>query len=200
MLNVGITGGIGSGKTTVCKIFERFGIPIYYADDRAKKLMITNQEIIDKVKHIFGKNSYLKSGQLNRSLISKEAFSNPEKLKALNAVVHPAVAKDTLDWQSSLNDVPYSLKEAALIIETGGHLFLDKLIVVSTPQDIRIQRVMNRDDTKKEAVLARMKKQLPEEEKLKHADYIIKNDGSESLILQVWKIHLELKSAAMAIK
>ena len=200
MLNVGITGGIGSGKTTVCKIFERFGIPIYYADDRAKKLMITNREIIDKVKIIFGKNAYLESGELNRSLLSKEAFSNPEKLKALNGVVHPAVAKDTLDWQNNLKAVPYSLKEAALIVETGGHLILDKLIVVSAPQDIRIQRVMNRDDTKKEAVLARMKKQLPEEEKLKHADFIIKNDGSESLILQVWKIHLELKSAAMAIK
>ncbi len=200
MLNVGITGGIGSGKTTVCKIFERFGIPIYYADDRAKKLMISNQEIIDKVKHIFGINAYSKNGQLNRSLLSKEAFSDPEKLKALNAVVHPAVAKDTLDWQNSLKEVPYSLKEAALIVETGGHLILDKLIVVSAPQDIRIQRVMNRDDTKKEAVLARMQKQLPEEEKLKHADFIIQNDGSESLILQVWKIHLELKSMATTIK
>lgn len=200
MLKVGITGGIGSGKTTVCKIFEKFGIPIYYADDRAKNLMINNQEIIDKVKFIFGNNSYLKDGQLNRKHISSQAFSNPEKLKALNEVVHPAVADDTIEWHNAQQNVPYTLKEAALIVETGGHKALDKLIVVSAPQSVRIQRVMDRDNLSKSAVLARINKQLPEEEKLKHADYIINNDGTESLLLQIWKIHLELKSLAKTIQ
>jgi len=200
MLKVGITGGIGSGKTTVCKIFEKFGIPVYYSDDRAKSLMITSKEIVDGVKNIFGETSYLESGELNRKHISKQAFSTPEKLKALNELVHPAVANDSLDWHNSQKDVAYTLKEAALIVETGGHKFLDKLIVVSAPQNIRIQRVMDRDDVSKDAVLARMNKQLPEEEKLKHADFIIKNDGSQSLLLQIWKIHFELKSSSKTIQ
>jgi len=200
MLKVGITGGIGSGKTTVCKIFEKFGIPVYYSDDRAKSLMITSKEIVDGVKNIFGEASYLKSGELNRKHISKQAFSTPEKLKALNDLVHPAVAYDSLEWHNSQKDVAYTLKEAALIVETGGHKFLDKLIVVSAPQNIRIQRVMDRDDVSKDAVLARMNKQLPEEEKLKHADFIIKNDGSQSLLLQIWKIHFELKSSSKTIQ
>ncbi len=200
MLKVGITGGIGSGKTTVCKIFERFGIPIYYADDRAKLLMKTNAGIIDKVKNIFGNKAYLKSGELNRKHIASQAFSTPEKLKALNEIVHPAVAKDTLDWNNEQENASYTLKEAALIVETGGHKLLDKLIVVSAPQDVRIQRVMDRDDVSKSAVLARMDKQLPEEEKLKHADYIINNDGTQSLLLQIWKIHIELKSLSKTIQ
>ena len=200
MLKVGITGGIGSGKTTVCRIFEKLGIPIYYADDRAKNLMISNREIIDKVKLIFGTKSYFKNGKLNRKHISKQAFSDPEKLKLLNEVVHPAVANDTIEWNKAQKNVPYTLKEAALIVETGGQKFLNKLIVVSAPQETRIQRVMDRDDISKKAVLARMSKQLPEEEKLKHADFIIQNDGTQSLLLQIWKIHVELKSLSKTIQ
>lgn len=199
MLKVGITGGIGSGKTTVCRIFEKFGIPIYYADDRAKLIMNNSQEIIDKVKFIFGKESYMPNGKLNRKHISKIAFSNPEKLKALNAVVHPAVAKDTEDWQNTLKNVPYSLKEAALIVETGGHNSLDKLIVVSAPLEVRIKRVIARDKVERTAVVARIKKQLPEAEKLKHADFIVKNDGTDSLIQQIWIIHKTLKSISTTI-
>ncbi len=200
MLQVGITGGIGSGKTTVCKIFEKFGIPIYYADERAKNLMISSREIIDKVKLIFGKESYFKNGKLNRKHISKQAFSDPSKLKLLNAVVHPAVANDTFVWHNAQTNVPYTLKEAALIIETGGHKILDKLIVVSAPQDVRIQRVMDRDGVSKKAVLARIEKQLPEDEKLKHADFVINNDGTETLLLQIWKIHIKLKSLSKTIQ
>ena len=142
----------------------------------------------------------MKNGNLNRKHISNQAFSDPNKLKLLNEVVHPAVANDTLKWHNAQTNVPYTLKEAALIVETGGHKILDKLIVVSAPQDVRIQRVMDRDDISKKAVLARINKQLPEEEKLKHADFVIQNDGSQSLLLQIWKIHIELKSLSETIQ
>ena len=194
MLKIGITGGIGSGKTTVCRIFEKLGIPIYYADDRAKKLMVEKKEIINQVKKIFGKRAYYKNGKLNRKHISKIAFSNPEKLHALNAIVHPAVEKDATEWSQRQKNTPYTIKEAALIFESGSHRSLDKIITVTAPQLLRIQRVMQRDQTTEAAVLARISKQMPEEEKVKKSDFIILNDGSESLILQIWKIHQQLKS------
>ena len=193
MLKAGITGGIGSGKTTVCKIFEKLGIPVYYADDRAKKLMVEDPVIVDKIKSIFGKRAYHKSGSLYRKHIARIAFSKPEKLKLLNAVVHPAVAKDSADWTAAQKNVPYTLKEAALLIEAGSYKQLDKIIVVTAPEELRIQRVIKRDKTDKKSVKARIAKQMPEVEKLKYADFIIKNDGTESLIRQVWEIHQKLK-------
>ncbi len=191
MLNIGITGGIGSGKTTVCKIFEKLGIPIYYADDRAKALMIEKKEIIEQITEIFGKRAYYKNGKLNRRHIAKIAFSTPDKLKALNAVVHPAVKQDGIDWAKAQKNVPYTLKEAALMIESGNYKVMDKLVVVAAPEEIRLARVMSRDDATKAEVKARMDKQLPEAEKIKLADYVIHNDGSQSLILQIWKLHQE---------
>ncbi|MCB0661361.1 MAG: dephospho-CoA kinase, partial [Saprospiraceae bacterium] len=143
-LKVGITGGIGSGKTTVCKIFEKFGIPVYYADFRAKQLMITQPEIVDTVKKIFGEEAYSSDGELNRPHIAQIAFNNPEKLQQLNAIVHPAVHKDSEDWHLA-QDAPYTLNEAALMVESGGYKRMDKLIVVTAPLEIRIQRVMDRD-------------------------------------------------------
>jgi dephospho-CoA kinase len=194
-LKVGITGGIGSGKTTVCKIFEKLGIPVYYADERAKFLMTNSQEIIDTVKKIFGKEAYLESGELNRPHIAKLAFSNPDLLSKLNQTVHPAVHADGKSWHETQKDVPYTLNEAALMVESGGHKRMDKLIVVVAPEDLRIERVMKRDGVDEKAVRARMDNQLPQEEKEKLADYVINNDGSESLVLQVWKIHADLKKA-----
>ncbi|MEZ5058949.1 MAG: dephospho-CoA kinase [Saprospiraceae bacterium] len=197
-LMVGITGGIGSGKTTVCKIFEKLGIPVYYADARAKYLMTNSPEIVDTVKKIFGKESFDESGNLNRTHIAKLAFSNPDLLSQLNQTVHPAVHADGKSWHEAQKDVPYTLNEAALMVESGGHKRMNKLIVVVAPEDLRIERVMKRDGVDEKAVRARMDNQLPQEEKEKLADFIINNDGSESLILQVWKIHAALKKAAQA--
>lgn len=194
MLKIGITGGIGSGKTTVCKIFKKLGIPVYYADDRAKKLMVEDPEIVEKIKSVFGKRAYHKSGSLYRQHIARIAFSKPEKLKMLNKIVHPAVAKDSMNWLEAQKNVPYTLKEAALLVEAGSYKLMDKLIVVTAPQETRIERVMNRDKTNRTAVEARIAKQMPEKEKLKFADFEIKNDGSESLVQQVWTIHQKLKS------
>lgn len=194
-LKVGITGGIGSGKTTVCKIFETLGIPVYYADDRAKALMVENKDLIVRIKHIFGDNAYTPEGELNRSYISQVAFTNPEKLKELNAAVHPAVLEDGIIWHESQKDTPYTLKEAALLFESGSYIALDKIITVTAPEDVRIERVMKRNNLSREEVEARIAKQMPESEKVQRSDFVINNDGEHALIPQVLEIHAKfLKS------
>ena len=192
MLKVGITGGIGSGKTTVCKIFETLGIPVYYADDRAKWLMMHDQGLKKQIIEIFGPAAYLENGQLNRTYIGQIAFTTPDKLKALNAAVHPAVAKDSVIWNKAQKEVPYTLKEAALLFEAGSYKLLDKIITVTAPVEMRIERVMQRDQVDRAAVLARMDKQWPEKEKVERADFVINNDDQKGLIKQVLAIHQAL--------
>jgi dephospho-CoA kinase len=194
MLKVGITGGIGSGKTTVCKIFELLGIPVYYADERAKLLMTEDKKVVEAVKEVFGEQTYLPDGTLNRAYLAKIVFQNNSQLERLNAIVHPAVYKDGESWHEAQKDVPFTLKEAALFFENGSNQFMDKMICVTAPEQIRIKRVMERDNTTEAAVLARMNKQLPESEKVQQSDYVIYNDGSQSLISQVWSIYSDLKN------
>lgn len=192
ILKVGITGGIGSGKTTACKVFETLGIPVYYADSQAKQLMVSDPRLVAGIKALFGPESYLRDGALNRPFIAQQVFSNDEKLKQLNALVHPAVAEDAERWHHAQENVPYTLKEAALLFESGSYKQLDKLITVSAPEKLRIQRVMERDGVSAEEVRARMKKQMPEEEKVKRSDFVIYNDGAHFLIRQVLDIHRAL--------
>lgn len=192
---VGITGGIGSGKSTVCRIFhEALGIPIFYADIWAKKLVNFDPVLREGIIGIFGPEAYTLNDEYNRAHVAKIAFSDPVKLAALNALVHPAVEAESLLWHNHQAELgfPYTLKEAALIVESGGHLFLDFLIVVTAPEDLRIQRVMQRDGVTEEQVQARMRGQLKEFDKLKLADFVIVNDGSELLIPQVWGVHQEI--------
>lgn len=198
MRKVGITGGIGSGKTTVCKIFETLGIPIYYADDRAKWLMVNSPALQTGIINLFGKESYDEEGQLNRAYIGGIAFKHPKKLQKLNALVHPAVFVDGENWQQEqlAHQFPYTLKEAALLYESGSHKFLDKMIVVTAPEELRIERVMKRDGLDKEAVQDRIARQMPEAEKVAQADYIITNDGQQLLIPQVLEIHQQLLAGA----
>lgn len=192
MFKIGITGGIGSGKTTVCKIFETLGIPIYYADERAKALMVENQELIASIKKLFGEKAYLEDGSLNRAYIAEIVFNDKNKLQQLNGLVHPAVFMDGVEWHNAQKDVPYTLKEAALLFEGKGHQFLDKIITVYAPKEVRLERVMKRDNAPKEAIEARMNKQMPDEEKVKLADFVIYNDGTQLLIPQVMEIHKAL--------
>lgn len=189
MKKIGITGGIGSGKTTICKIFESLDIPVYYADDRAKALITEDVTLVKNIKNLLGEESYLSDGSYNRKYVANIVFNDAEKLKQLNALVHPAVAKDTILWQRSQVSVPYTLKEAALIVETGGHHELDFLITVWAPREVRIDRVVRRDNISREAVEARINKQMPEIEKLKIAHFVIINDGKTSLVQQVAKLH-----------
>lgn len=194
MIKVGITGGIGSGKTTVCKIFESLGVPVYYADDRAKKLMTADKVLKTGIINLLGEESYYKNGRLNRKYIGYKVFKNKSLLKKLNKLVHPAVLKDGEIWFNKQKGM-MALKEAALLIESGSYKSLDKLIVVTAPEKIRIQRVMERDNLSEEAVKQKIKSQLNEAEFLKHADYRILNDGKKLLIPQVRKIYNAIKKS-----
>ena len=188
---VGITGGIGSGKSTVCRIFESLGIPVYDADYWAKWLLNHDKELKKAVTHIFGLEAYTQEGDYNTKFVAQSAFSNPEKLAALNAVAHPAVEKHSRAWHSdkTVAGYPYTIKEAALLVESGGHRYVDFLVVVTAPEQLRVQRVVERDNSTEAQVLARMQAQLPEIQKVALADGIIVNDGQHSLVQQVWKLH-----------
>ena len=189
MQKIGITGGIGTGKTTICHIFETLGIPIYYADIAAKAIMVEDEILVQKIKNLFGVEAYIDSGVLNRSFIGNLVFKDNDLLAKLNAIVHPALAIHYEKWHQKQEKTPYTLKEAAILFEMGGHKNVDQVIVVAAPIDLRIERVMSRDKVTKEAVLDRIAKQMPEEEKLKLADYIIHNDGRLGLIRQVMEVH-----------
>ncbi len=189
---IGITGGIGSGKSTVAAIFSVLGIPVYYADDRAKWLMVNEPKLVDAIKKIFGQEAYLPKGELNRPHIAKLAFNNPKMLKNLNKLVHPAVKEDYLQWHEKQQNVPYTLKEAALLFESGSAKELDAVIEVFAAQKIRIKRVMFRDGISRKQVMSRIKNQMPELEKRKLADFVITNDGKKGLINQVITLHKKL--------
>jgi len=191
-MKVGITGNIGSGKTTVCKIFETLGIPVYYADAQAKRLMVENIHVVEKIKLLFGLEAYLKDGSLDRKYLGNIVFNNPQMLSKLNYIVHPAVREDSNRWAEDQKKAPYVVKEAALMVESENYKDLDKLIVVTAPLETRIQRVMQRDGVNREAVLAREKNQLSEEKKVALANYTVNNDGTLALIPQIHKIHQDL--------
>lgn len=189
---VGITGGIGSGKTTVCKIFESLGVPVYYADDLAKQLMENDENLIKTIQSIFGEQSYT-NGQLNRPFIADKAFTDKKLLNELNNAVHPVVKADFENWVLENSTQQVLLKEAALLIETGSYKALDALILVVADEQLRIDRVVQRDAHRTpEDVRKIMSEQLPDEEKSRLADFIIRNDSSESLIHQVSNIHSQL--------
>jgi dephospho-CoA kinase len=187
MLKIGITGGIGSGKTTVAKVFEALGIPVYYADDAAKRLMQEDEELKQKIMLQFGNEVY-KNGKLDKKYLAEIVFASPEKLAQLNALVHPATLKDADAWMHN-QTTPYTLKEAALIFESGAHEHLDYVIGVTAPAPLRILRTMQRDGITREAVIARMDKQLEEAIKMKLCDFVIKNDEQEMLLPQVLALH-----------
>lgn len=187
MLKIGITGNIGSGKSTVVKIFAQLGIPVYDADSRAKILMVENPVLVHEIQLLLGTEAYT-SGVLNRAFVSQKVFSNSELLSKLNALVHPAVFKDFDIWVAQ-QQAPYILKEAALLYESGSWQALDKMIVVAANQDLRLKRSIARDASNAVAIEARMKAQMPEAEKVNRADYIINNNENELLIPQVMRIH-----------
>lgn len=185
---VGVTGGIGSGKSTVCKIFETLGAITYYADDRAKWLMTHDINLIESIKGLFGDQVYV-DGQLDRKHIASIAFKDQNVLDQLNQVVHPAVAKDVEKWTEEYVDAPLLLKEAALLFETGSYQALDKTILVTAPHQIRVERVVQRDTHRSvEDVETIIGKQMSDENKTPLADYVIENDGKKSLIKQVMDI------------
>ncbi|PUV25898.1 MULTISPECIES: dephospho-CoA kinase [Sphingobacterium] len=186
-LKIGITGGIGSGKTFICKLFEALGIPVYNADEEAKRLMNSDARIKEKLIEQFGEATY-KEGRLDRAFLADMVFSDKEKLELLNSIVHPIVIQEAKDW-AERQTTRYSLKEAALLFESGSYKDLDYTILVTAPMDIRIQRVIERDGATEQQVRERINKQLSDEEKLQLADFVIVNDGITPLLPQVWTLH-----------
>lgn len=194
-LQIGITGGIGSGKTLICKIFHSLGIPIYDADSRAKILMTTDGILFEQIKKEFGMLSYNEDGSLNRKYLGQIAFDQKLKLEKLNQLVHPRVAKDYEEWVSTHQHFPYVIKEAALLFESGSYKGLDKIVVVSASEQIRMKRVLQRDTHRTEKDVENIfGNQLPENEKLKRADFVIINDETQLVIPQVLELHERFSS------
>lgn len=186
-LKIGITGGIGSGKTFICKLFEALGIPVYNADEEAKRLMNTDIRIKEKLIAQFGEATY-KDGLLDRAFLADMVFSDKDKLELLNSIVHPIVIQEAKDW-AERQTTRYSLKEAALLFESGSYKELDYTILVTASMDMRIQRVIERDGATEQQVRERINKQLSDEEKLQLADFVIVNDEITPLLPQVWTLH-----------
>lgn len=189
MLKIGLTGNMGSGKTTVGKVFELLGIPVFYADDAAKKAMAKDDILITEIKAAFGEQAYFEDGSLNRKHIAGIVFSNNNELKKLNAIVHPATFRAFDEWVRDIKGVPYVLKEAALLFESDSYKMCDYSIMVQAPLEIRINRVIKRDGITRAEVEGRNTHQFTEEKKTALADYLIKNDDTELVIPQVLELH-----------
>ncbi|MDP4263850.1 MAG: dephospho-CoA kinase [Bacteroidota bacterium] len=187
MLKVGLTGGIGSGKSTVARIFEVLGIPVYYADEAAKQIMNSDKRLKAALIKNFGEQTY-QSGQLNRAWLASIVFADNQKLELLNSLTHPATIRDANKWIQQQTS-PYIIKEAALLFESGANKYLDYIVGVSAPEDLRIQRAMQRDHVKKEEILQRMSRQMDEEAKMKLCNSILINDEQQLLVPQVLKLH-----------
>ncbi|MFH0893075.1 MAG: dephospho-CoA kinase [Bacteroidota bacterium] len=190
MLKAGITGGIGSGKSLCSRIFSILGAPVYYADIRARELIDTSSELQLQIQKSFGEHLFAE-GTLDRKALATIVFNNREKLESLNKLVHPFVFDDFNKW-IRLQNTPYSVMEAAILFESGFHSMMDKTILVTAPEELRIMRVTKRDLVSREEVVARIHMQFSDEKKSALADIIITNDSIQPLIPQILKVHSEL--------
>lgn len=183
---VGLTGGIGSGKSTVSKMFLELGVPVYNSDERAKKLMNTSTEIKNQIIAFLGKESYHEE-KLNRAYIAKKVFNDTTLLAQLNAIVHPVVREDFLKWTGE-QEYCFVIQETALLFENNSQHLYDSIILVTAPKEERISRVVRRDNGTREQVIARMNNQMDDEEKLNLSDFVIENidiERTRSIVLQV---------------
>ena len=190
-LLIGITGGIGSGKSIICRVLSILGYPVFDADAQAK-IILENHEIQVKVITLLGDKAYLENGKPNREFIASVVFNDNEKLKSLNGIIHPAVQKQFHEWVRDNQNAQLVFKEAAIMFESGSHKEMDKIIVVSSPIELRVQRTMERDGKSRDEVLTIISKQLPAEEVIQRSDYVIINDNHTPVIPQVQAILNEL--------
>lgn len=191
MFKVGITGAIGSGKTTVSRVFESLGVPVYFADQEAKRIL-DYPWVIDQVSKALGDDLQADDGKIDRQKLASLVFSDENKLGILNSIIHPVVKQDFECWQGLHHDVPYVLHEAAIMLETGFGTYFNRVIVVTAPEEIRLNRVVERDRANISQVKQRAEKQWTEAEKLKFADFVIENDNEHLVIPQVINIHNEI--------
>jgi dephospho-CoA kinase len=194
MLKIGLTGGIGSGKSTVAAVFEILGIAVYYADQAAKQIMNEDDALKQEIIREFGEGSYV-DGRLDRQYISSRVFNDPRKLASLNALVHPATIRNAENWMKKQSG-PYAIKESALIFESGAQENLDYVIGVYAPERLRVQRVMKRDKSAEDEVIDRMRNQMDEKKKMSLCDFVIRNDEQQLVIPQVLKLHEQLSALA----
>ncbi len=194
MLKVGLTGGIGSGKSTVARMFETLGVPVYYADEAARRIMNTDKEVMASITREFGPESY-QEGRLNRAYIASLVFNDSQKLERLNAFTHPATIADAKKWMQE-QQASYAIKEAALLFESGSHQELDFIIGVSAPAGQRILRTMKRDGISREEVEKRISRQMDEEEKMERCQAVLINDELTPLLPQVLSLHKKLLTLA----
>ena len=192
MLKIGITGGIGSGKSTVCRVFELLDIPVYYADYEAKKLLDSNEDVKKNILKAFGSEVLSDSGSVDKKKLASLVFNDKAKLEKLNSIVHPAVNEHFIDWQKKYSSQKYILKEAAILFESGAYKFMDKVIAVIAPLELKINRAMQRDKITREQVMQRMGNQMKEEEIIKRSQFIINNDEQQLLIPQIISLHKQL--------
>ncbi len=187
MKKIGITGGIGSGKSLVCRLFSLNGIPVYNADNAARRIMITNQNLKDQLTLHFGK-IYNEKGELLREVLAEKVFNNPAELQNINNIVHPFVIADYQKWESE-QTAPYILRESAILFESGTNKGLDYIITVTAPVELRIERAIQRDNRSREQVLAIINRQTTDEEKSEQSDFVIINDNFTAVMPQVWQLH-----------
>jgi len=188
MYRLGITGGIGSGKTLVCSILEILGIPVYHADEAARRLMENEPQLVSGISILLGEEVY-QGGLLDRKAVAEKVFRDRRLLQELNGLVHPAVREDFLAWESKQGEAPYVAEEAAIMFESGADRLMDLTVLVYAPEEMRISRVMQRDGSDREEVVRRMRSQMDEEEKKQRAGAVITNDGSDMLLPQVIGLH-----------
>ena len=189
MLRVGITGGIGSGKTTVCKIFQALGISVFDADRSAKRLMAEDAVLKNQLIDHFGDDTFGADGVLNRTYLAKRVFNNEEDLNQLNQLVHPLVLTDYENWLLQIPKAPYSIREAAIMLESGTYKDLDVIILIDAPDELRIKRVIQRDKRSETEVQSIISRQWPMEKKRKFTSFIIQNNEKQFLIPQVLHLH-----------
>ncbi len=194
MIKLGITGGIGSGKSTVSQIFSISGVPVYIADIESKRLVATSPTIRKRLINLFGEELY-SGGVLNKPLLASHIFNDKKKLEIVNAIIHPEVERDFIEWVKKHAQCNIVAHEAAILFESGFNKMMDKVLMVYTPLDIRIERTMLRDNLPKEKVMERIQNQMSDEEKAKLSDFVIVNDNTKSLIEQVTNIIQELKTS-----
>lgn len=195
LLRVGLTGGIGSGKSTVASLLQMMGAAVYEADSRAKRLMTEDALLRAAITEAFGPQSYAGDGSLERAYLAAQVFGNPERLAGLNALVHPAVARDFDRWAEELaseGTVPYVVEEAAILIESGAVKKMDRVVAVVAPVELRIRRVMQRSGIPREEALKRVEAQITDSERLPYADYVVVADDRQLLIPQVVELHAQL--------
>lgn len=192
MIKVGITGGIGAGKTTVCEVFKQLGIPVFNADEAAKQAMHSNKEIIQGIKELLGNESYSNNGKLNRTFVAQKIFNDQTLLEQMNALVHPEVREMFKSWANE-QKAPYVIQEAAIVFENHQEASFDYIVTVSAPYEVKLKRVMERDGVDRQKVIERMKNQLSDAYKTERSHFVIVNDETTLLLPQIIKIHQKIR-------